>query len=276
LSANTLATQSISLSNYNSRTTYYQVVSTPPLPPGVTVSFNLTISSIKTYNGPGTGLITDTFNITQGGVTKTPSTTQTATQFGNRPNCSPETFTAVTEADTYQLQISNNSPVLITDTSVLSITNGQTNSQSNCITNLTQEIFAQFTQVSANGCPCCTVVADSRTNSINSNSVTFSSTGNVPSKPLFANTTVLCGFQGINSVFVTGIVGGSGQYDMTDTYYLTCNDALNGVFNTLPGDTKDYLYVPNGTVYLGLRDTNNPSNVTCLTVVVNCDFGPIE
>jgi len=276
LSANTLATQSISLTNYNSRTTYYQVVSTPPLPPGVTVSFNLTISSIKTYNGPGTGLITDTFNITQGGVTKTPSTTQTSSQFGSRPNCSPETFTAVTEADTYQLQISNTSPVLITDTSVLSITSGQTNTQSNCITNLTQEIFAQFTQVSANGCPCCTVVADSRTNSINSNSVTFSSTGNIPSKPLFANTTVLCGFEGINSVFVTGIVGGSGQYDMTDTYYLTCNDALNGVFNTLPGDTQDYLYVPNGTVYLGLRDTNNPSNVTCLTVVVNCDFGPIS
>ena len=104
LSANTLATQNISLSNYNSNTTYYQVVSTPPLPPGITIPFNLTISSIKTYNGPGTGLITDTFSITENGVIKTPTTTQTIVQTGGRPNCSPEIFTAVTEADTYQLQ----------------------------------------------------------------------------------------------------------------------------------------------------------------------------
>jgi hypothetical protein len=82
LSANTLATQNISLSNYNSNTTYYQVVSTPPLPPGITIPFNLTISSIKTYNGPGTGLITDTFSITENGVTKTPTTTQTIVQTG--------------------------------------------------------------------------------------------------------------------------------------------------------------------------------------------------
>jgi hypothetical protein len=276
LSANTLATQTINLSNYNSNTTYYQVVSTPPLPPGVTIPFNLTLSSIKTYNGPGTGLINDTFSITENGVTKTPTTTQTVVQTGSRPNCSPETFTAVTDADTYQLQIGLNSPVLITSTSVLSITSGQTNTQSNCITNLQQQISAQFTQSSINGCRCCTVISDTTSNTINSNSVNFSSTGNIPSKPLVATSNVLCGFGGINSVFITGIAGGSGQYDMTDTYYTTCNDALNGIFNSLQGNTTDYLYVPNGTVYFGLRDTNNPTNVTCITVVVNCDFGPIS
>lgn len=276
LSANTLATQNISLSNYNSNTTYYQVVSTPPLPPGITIPFNLTISSIKTYNGPGTGLITDTFSITENGVIKTPTTTQTIVQTGGRPNCSPEIFTAVTEADTYQLQIGQNSPVLITSTSVLSITNGQAGSQSNCLTNLQQQINAQFTQASINGCRCCQVISNANSNIINSNSVTFSSTGNIPSKPLVATSNVLCGFGGINSVFITGIAGGSGQYDMTDTYYTNCNDALNGVFNTLQGNTTDYLYVPNGTVYFGLRDTNNPDNVTCVTVVVNCDFGPIS
>lgn len=276
LSANTLATQTINLSNYNSNTTYYQVVSTPPLPPGVTIPFNLTLSSIKTYNGPGTGLINDTFSITENGVTKTPTTTQTVVQTGSRPNCSPETFTAVTDADTYQLQIGLNSPVLITSTSVLSITSGQTNTQSNCITNLQQQISTQFTQSSINGCRCCTVISDTTSNTINSNSVNFSSTGNIPSKPLVATSNVLCGFGGINSVFITGIAGGSGQYDMTDTYYTTCNDALNGIFNSLQGNTTDYLYVPNGTVYFGLRDTNNPTNVTCITVVVNCDFGPIS
>jgi hypothetical protein len=275
LSANTLATQTVSLSNYNSNTTYYQVVSTPPLPPGVTIPFNLTLSSIKTYNGPGTGLITDTFTITENGVTKTPSTTQTITQTGGRPNCSPETFTAVTEADTYQLQIGLNSPVLITSTSELSITSGQTGTQSNCLTNLQQQINAQFTQARINGCRCCTVISDTTSNTINSNTVNFSSTGNLPSRPLVATSNVLCGFGGINSVFITGIAGGSGQYEMTDTYYTTCNAALNGVFSFVGGNTKDYFFVPNGTVYFGLRDTNNPTNVTCVTVVVNCDFEPL-
>jgi hypothetical protein len=275
LSANTDATQDITLSNYNSRTTFYQIVSTPPLPPGLTIPFNLTLSSIKTYNGPGTGTITDTFLMFENGVLKTPSTTQTIVQTGSRPNCSPETFTAVTEADTYQLQIGNNYPVFIENTSVLSITAGQSGAQSNCLTNLTQQITAQFTQQSINGCRCCQVIADSTSNTINSNSVTFNSTGNAPSKPLFATSTIECGFGGVALVVLTNFAGGSGQYDVTDTYYTNCNDALNGSFNFLNGTSQDYLYVPSGTSYVGIRDANNPSNVTCLTLVVDCDFGPI-
>jgi hypothetical protein len=150
------------------------------------------MSSVKTYNGPGTGQITDTFLITENGITKTPTTTQNAIQTGGRPNCSPETFTAVTEADTYQLQIGNNFPVLIQSTSELSITAGQSGSQSNCLTNLTQQISSQFTQVSINGSRCSEVVADSSSNTINSNSVTFNSTGNIPSKPPFAQSENLC------------------------------------------------------------------------------------
>jgi hypothetical protein len=276
LSANTAATQDITLSNYNSRTTFYQIVSTPSLPQGVTIPFNLTISSIKTFNGPGTGTITDTFLMFENGVLKTPSTTQTIVQTGGRPNCSPETFTAVTEADTYQLQIGNNYPVFIENTSVLTITQGQSGAQSNCLTNLTQQITAQFTQQSINGCRCCQVVADSTSNTINSNSVTFNSTGNIPPKPLFAKSTVSCGFGGVALVVLTNFAGGSGQYDVTDTYYTNCNDALTGTFNFLNGTSKDYLYVPSGTWYVGIRDANNPSRVTCLTIVVNCDFGPIE
>jgi hypothetical protein len=277
LSANTQATENISLDNYNSRTTYLQVVSTPTLPPGVTVSFNLTISSIKTYNGPGTGTISDTISITENSVVKLPTSTQITSQVGDRPNCNPETFTAVTEADTYQLTISNNSPVLITDTSILSVTNGMAGEQSNCLTNLNQEIFAQFTQSSINGCRCCSVVADTRLNSINTNTVTYTPGGNSVSNPLSAISTVLCGFDELNSVIITGLSGGSGQYDMTDTYYSTCEQALNGNFNFLQNNSKDYIYVPNGTVYFGLRDTNNPTNVTCVTVFVNCDYiiGPI-
>lgn len=270
LSANTSATQTVTLDNYNSRTTYLQVVSTPPLPPGVTITFNMTISSIKTYNGPGTGTITDTFEITENGVLKTPSTTQSTSTTGDRPNCNPETYTAVTEADTYQLTIGANSPVLITDTSVLSVTNGVTGAQSNCLTNLTQEIFAQFTQSSVNGCLCCNVVADSRLNSINSNSVTYVPGVNNVSTPLNANSFVKCNFNGGATVFISGINGGSGQYQMTDSWYYTCEEALNGTFSNVAGTSKSYVFAPSGTLYFGLRDANNPTNVTCVTVFVDC------
>jgi hypothetical protein len=96
-----------------------------------------------------------------------------------------------------------------------------------------------------------------------------------PPKPLFATSTVLCGFGGVALVVLTNFAGGSGQYDVTDTYYTNCNDALNGTFNFLNGTSKDYLYVPSGTSYVGIRDANNPSRVTCLTIVVDCDSGPI-
>ena len=269
LSANTSATQVVNLSNYNSRTTYLQVVSTPPLPAGVTITFNMTVSSLKTYNGPGAGDILDVFSITEGGVTKFPSSTQSITQTGDRPNCNPETYTAVTEADTYVLTIGNNSPVLITDTSTLSITAGAAGAQSNCLTNLTQEIYTQFTQASIDGCPCCTVVADNRVNTINTNTVTYTPGDTEITNPINALSTARCGFLGTARVTLYDFSGGSGQYQTSDTFHETCEDALNGTFTTSTTG-RSYLGVPNGTWYFAIRDLNNPTNATCITVVVDC------
>jgi hypothetical protein len=173
LSANTNATQTITTNNYSSKTTYLEAVVTPPLPVGITVSFNLTMSSIKTYNGPGTGVITDNILITQGGMTKTPSTTSSISQTGDRPNCNPESQVVVSEADTYTLSMTSSSKVLIIDTSVLEITDGQAGAQSNCLTNLNQAINTQFTVPSIQGCNCCSVIADDRLVTINENSVTY-------------------------------------------------------------------------------------------------------
>lgn len=270
LSANTSATQTVSLDNYNSRTTYLQVISTPPLPPGVTITFNLTVSSLKTYNGPGTGTIQDTFSITENGVGKLPVSSQTTTQTGDRPNCNPETYTAVTEADTYQLTIGNNYPVLITDTSILSVTNGAAGTQSNCLTNLTQEIYTQFTLPTINGCKCCKVIADASFNTINNNTVTYVPNTTILTNPIVADFDVLCRFNGIGSIFFQGISGGSGQYQVSSTYYPSCEAALNGSFISIPGTTKSYPGVPSGDWYFVIRDTNNPNNSTCFTVYVDC------
>jgi hypothetical protein len=173
LSANTQATEIISGPDYTSKTTYLQVVVNPPLPAGVSISFNLATSSIKTYNGPGTGTIEDNFSITQGGVTMAPTSTQSSTQENSRPFCSPETQTVVSEVDTYSLTITNTQKVLITDTSVLTITQGQQGAQSNCLTNLEQQIYGQFVTAQINGCTCCSVNADTTSSLINENSLNY-------------------------------------------------------------------------------------------------------
>jgi hypothetical protein len=159
--------------NYNSKTTYLKVVVNPSLPAGVSITFNLTTSSIKTYNGPGTGTIQDNFTITQGGVVKTPTVTQSSSTTGTRPNCNPESQVVVNELDTYNLTINNTTDVLITDTSVLTVTNGQQGSQSNCLTNLTQQIYGQFVDAQINGCTCCSVNADTTASLINDNTLTY-------------------------------------------------------------------------------------------------------
>jgi hypothetical protein len=157
--------------NSNSKQTTVQVVTTPQLPDGVTIQFELVLSSTKTYNGPGTGIITESLTVTQGGVTKTPTTTQSSSQTGTRPNCSPSEQTIVSDANTYMLEISNSSSVVIVDNSNLSITDGQYTD--NCLTNLSQEIFAQLITPQIKGCTCCSVVADAQLKSINSNSVDY-------------------------------------------------------------------------------------------------------
>jgi hypothetical protein len=106
-------------------------------------------------------------------MSKTPSTTSSISQTGNRPNCNPESQVVVSEADTYTLSMTSNSKVLIIDTSVLEITDGQAGAQSNCLTNLNQTINTQFTVPSIQGCNCCSVIADDRLVSINENSVTY-------------------------------------------------------------------------------------------------------
>jgi hypothetical protein len=173
LSANTAAAQVVNSNNYTSKTTYLKVVVNPPLPAGVSITFNLTTSSIKTYNGPGTGTIQDNFTITQGGVVKTPTVTQSGSTTGTRPNCNPESQIVVNELDTYNLTITNTTDVLITDTSVLTVTNGQQGSQSNCLTNLTQQIYGQFVDAKILGCTCCSVNADTTASLINENTLTY-------------------------------------------------------------------------------------------------------
>ena len=273
LSANTSAAQTITTDNYASSTTYLKAVVTPPLPIGLTIGFDLTVSSVKTYNGPGTGVITDTINITEGGILKTPSTTSSISQTGDRPNCNPESQVVVTEADTYSLLMTSTSDILITDRSMLQITDGEAGAQSNCLTNLTQTIYAQFTTPFIRGCDCCSVVADSNLVSINNNSATYVPNSNPTTTTVNATSSFICRPDVGTRVIFNQFVGGSGQYQMSTDYFYQCGDAIGASSWVDVGTSKSYLQVPDGLLYFGLRDKNNPLNVVCLAIEIVCNNG---
>jgi len=273
LSANTSAAQTITTDNYASSTTYLKAVVTPPLPIGLTIGFDLTVSSVKTYNGPGTGVITDTINITEGGILKTPSTTSSISQTGDRPNCNPESQVVTTEADTYSLLMTSTSDILITDRSMLQITDGEAGAQSNCLTNLTQTIYAQFTTPFIRGCDCCSVVADSNLVSINNNSATYVPNSNPTTTTVNATSSFICRPDVGTRVIFNQFVGGSGQYQMSTDYFYQCGDAIGASSWVDVGTSKSYIQVPDGLLYFGLRDKNNPLNVVCLAVQIVCNNG---
>lgn len=140
----------------------YRVQSVPPIPVGTSVDFNLTFSNTKTYQGPGNGTINNTFAITKNGVPLTPTFVSNTPVVTNRPNCSPNTQTGITQTNTVTLTMTSGDNILITDVSELTFTNPQGSAQTNCTTTLSQSITSNITQVSVIGNECATAVGSSR------------------------------------------------------------------------------------------------------------------
>ena len=173
-------TSEISAGGISSKTTYFYLTTQPPLPPGISLNFTLTISSSKIYNGPGTGTIVDNITILQNNFPVTPLDTDSNTINQSRPNCNPESQQVVTETDQYNLELSSTSSVSGSTTSLLTITSGQVGAQSNCTTNLEQEIYIQLSNPIIKGCTCCTALADNIQTEVNSNSVSFEGQIEIP------------------------------------------------------------------------------------------------
>ena len=268
VSANTDNVESVVTPNFNSRKTTLQVVTVPELPIGVEIQFELVLSSTKTYNGPGTGTITDLFTITQGGILQTSDLSDSTSQTNTRPFCSPNEQTVVSEVETYNLVVSRTSPVIFVTNSTLAIVDGQ--EANNCLTNLTQEIYSQLVVPSILGCTCCTVVADSELVSVNLNSLDYEPGSGDIVLEVNSTSSSFCASKSYSSVVFNDFVGGSGEYQMTSTYYTGCGAALAGTFVDVTG-SKTYTSVPNGLRYVAIRDKNNISNVTCLAMENQCN-----
>jgi hypothetical protein len=143
--------------------------------------------------------------------------------------------------------MSNENEVLVKTTSVLTITDGQQGTQSNCLTNLSQVISAQFENTTINGCTCCSVNADTLLTSINSNELTY-----IPnSEPI--NSCAIC--QGV-------IESGTGIILDGSVYVggLVCSGVNSGCLNNFRYSETDEYMTDNGVIYsyvCGIRPVSN-------------------
>ena len=60
---------------------------------------------------------------------------------------------------------------------------------------------------------------------------------------------------------------------MSTDYFYQCGDAIGDSSWVDVGTSKSYLQVPDGLLYFGLRDKNNPLNVVCLAIEIVCNNG---
>ena len=232
-------TTEVTTNSIATKTTYFYLTSVPPIPPGITINFVLTTSSVKTLNGPGTGTVVDNFQILQNNVSKIPFSTDVDTINGTRPNCNPETQTINTETDQYFLELSSNSTVSGSTTSILTITDGQVGAQSNCTTNLLQTISLQISDVQVKGCTCCSAVGDTTQTQVNSNSITYDGIIEIP-----------------NCVICQGIID-------SGIIYLDMNTNVGGLICTGPNQTgcfQNFRYSATGGI---LNEKSGLSSYPC-------------
>lgn len=149
----------------------YKIQSNPPIPVGTSVTFNLTFSNTKTYSGPGNGTINNTFIVYKNGVQQTPTLVSNTPVVINRPNCSPNQQTGVTQTNSITLTMSAGDDFLLIDASDLTLTNPLGSAQTNCTTKLTQTVTSNITQVSVSGNECATAIGSQRT--VLENSITY-------------------------------------------------------------------------------------------------------
>jgi uncharacterized protein (TIGR02145 family) len=185
----------------------YKIVSVPPIPVGLTISFNLSISNTKTYLGPGNGTIHNTLIITKNSVQQTPTFVSNVPVIGNRPNCSPYLQTGITETNSIILTMSYNDVIEITENSNLILTSPNAG-DNRCTTELIQTISSNITQMEVVGNECSTAVGGSRT--LLENTITYLPTELEPWTP----TDIVCNFRSVNFTSIKG----SGEAMPTTVY----------------------------------------------------------
>lgn len=162
----------------DTRVCEWEVVVTPPLPAGITITFGLNVNTNKRYFEPGTGTITDNTIVKKNNTTLSPSTLGTpVTTISPRPNCSPYQLTGITNVNSYQITLGSGESVTGTSTSILTITNGVIGPNS-CSTRLQQDITVNTTSPTITGGVCYNIVNLPQPEGINNHTRSFGVTQN--------------------------------------------------------------------------------------------------
>jgi hypothetical protein len=237
--------------NTNSAISHYSVITTPPLPAGITIDATIDVTSIKVVNGPGVGTIVDTVTVSQNGINILPTNLKTTNSSASRPNCSPETQTTTTDNQSFNITLSNTSTISVESSSVLTITDGKI-STNNCVTVLDSKISAHVTNPVIKGCKCCTAIAGDTVDTINA-SVSYQ---NTPPPPPPASYTV--------SYIAGNCVGGISNYRLGGNFKTDDVVVLRATFSG-PGSTAT-IYPAKAYLFLSNYEANNSTQTSCVPV----------
>ena len=138
------------------------LVVTPELPVGVSVTFSLTSTALRTINSPGVANSSVDWQVRKNGefVIAVVSPTTIVSQ-GTRPFCSVNDTQLInsTNYTSGPITITNGDVITMTSITTDTITNGQVSSQTNCTTNIKTEIGAVIEGPEITGDNCSSVIA---------------------------------------------------------------------------------------------------------------------
>jgi SprB repeat len=137
------------------RSITWRVVVQPPLPAGVTLSFDLGIDVEQVEKQPGEGSATYTLTTKKNTNILTPTTTGSSS-IDPRPFCAPNNQYTTDYVNTYPITMVANDVVSGTCVSNVNITTPV--NLNGCMTQMIQDIDVYISNVSINGCNCCSAI----------------------------------------------------------------------------------------------------------------------
>ncbi len=143
------------ISQYNYQSSWCVEVN-PPLPVGVTLSFDLSVNETKQIDQPGSGVSVPTTTVKKNDVSLTTTNITTADNTTTRPNCDPYTRYEETRTTIYSLSMQRDDIISGTSVSLISLTTPEVG-ENGCATRVEQNtvVFAQSPILT--NCNCCNI-----------------------------------------------------------------------------------------------------------------------
>ena len=252
----TISTQLLNIVGYSpqNEVASWKVNVTPPIPSGVTVSFQLKVNATQKNNGPGSGTTINTTTVRKNNVIITPPATTTSTQTSLRPNCSPFSTITTSTTQVYNLTMGYGDTITGTSSSLLTITSGTTGSNG-CITELNQDILVSTYSPTLSGKASCgeiysnpagqgivghTISSATSTNPISLRTLTGTSSCNAGQIGVFGTTSL----QTLYTQASPGFVDGANVY--TNSSLNSVYAAPDGIVFRYPNSTSSSVFITSG------------------------------